>query len=91
MELVSKVRGVGAKTLETLNNNQIYKTSDLVFRFPKKYESFKEDSMLFASDKAQVTVTGTLTSSVDVINHQGSLKSVRFNLLVENELYKIVV
>ena len=62
MEPISKLSGVGEKTKELLNNEGIYTVSDLLFNYPKKYESFKEDSMLFAVDKTDVTTTGIVAS-----------------------------
>lgn len=90
MEPIGNIKGVGEKTKEILNKNGIYTASDIVFNFPKKYESFKEDSLLFAVDKTDVTTTGLVESVPVVVNHRGSLKSLRFNLLVENEVYKII-
>ena len=90
MVSISEIKGVGKKTEEILNNNGIFTANDLVFKFPKKYESFKEDHLLFAVDNTNVTTTGTVVSLPVVVNHRGSLKSLRFDLLVENEIYKII-
>lgn len=90
MEPIGNIKGVGEKTEKILNENGIYSTSDIVFNFPKKYESFKEESLLFAVDKTDVTTTGLVASLPVVVSHRGALKSLRFNLLVENEIYKIV-
>lgn len=89
MEPISKLSGVGEKTKELLNNEGIYSVSDLLFNYPKKYESFKEDSLLFAVDKTDVTTTGVVASLPKVVNHRGTLKSLQFDLLVDNEIYKI--
>lgn len=90
MKLVNELKGVGPATSKILNEHNIYTVSDLLYNFPKKYESFKEDSLLFAVDKTDVTTTGIVASNPRVINHRGTLKSLQFELLVENELYKVV-
>lgn len=89
MEPISKITGVGEKTKIILNEEGIYTASDLLFNYPKKYESFKEDSLLFAIDNTDVTTTGLVASDPKVVNHRGTLKSLQFDLLVENEIYKI--
>ena len=42
MRQIDKLPGVGAKTKEILNNHFIYTIDDLLYYYPKKYESFKE-------------------------------------------------
>lgn len=82
--------GVG-KQLEILfHNHRIETINDLIFTFPKKYQSFKEDSLLFAIDKTEVTVTGQLIDIPKIVNHRGTLKSVQFKLLVDNEVIKVI-
>lgn len=83
-------RGVGKQLEIQFNYNGINTLEDLVLRFPKKYESFKEDSLLFAIDKADVTVRGVVVDIPKVIQHRGTLKSIQFQILVENEKIKVV-
>src|SRR5690606_10979680 len=72
------------------NYNGINSTHDLAFRFPKKYESFSEDSLLLAVDKTDVTVKGIVIDLPKVIQHRGSLKSIQFHILVDHEKIKVV-
>ena len=43
MEL-KEVQGIGPKTLERLNANQIYTVNDLLLTFPKKYTFYNVDN-----------------------------------------------
>lgn len=90
MHRIIEVPGVGKQTESILHGENIYTTRDLVYRFPKKYESFIEDSLLLAVDKTNITTTGIVASTPLVINHRGSLKSLQFKLLVEHELYLVI-
>ena len=90
MEPIGNVKGVGKKTEEILNNNGIYTVSDMLFKYPKKYDSFKEDNLLFAVDKTDVTTVGIVATLPIVVDHRGSLKSLQFKLLVDHELYKVI-
>lgn len=90
MTNIIQVKGVGKQLQLELNHNGIFTTYDLVTRYPKKYESFTEDSLLLAVDKSIITVKGTLVSIPKIVNHRGSLKSLHFELLVEHEIVKVV-
>lgn len=90
MNNIIEVPGVGKQTETIFHSEGIFTTSDLVYRFPKKYESFIEDSLLLAVDKTNITTTGIVASNPVVIHHRGSLKSLQFKLLVEHELYLVI-
>ena len=90
MTNIIQVKGVGKQLQLEFNHNGIFTTYDLVTRYPKKYESFTEDSLLLAVDKSIITVKGTLVSIPKIVNHRGSLKSLHFELLVEHEIVKVV-
>lgn len=83
-------RGVGKQLEIQFNYNGINSTHDLAFRFPKKYESFSEDSLLLAVDKTDVTVKGIVIDLPKVIQHRGTLKSIQFHILVDHEKIKVV-
>ncbi len=90
MKQVGELYGIGQATEKILNEQGIYTVSDLVFYYPKKYDSYKIDSLLFAIDNTEVTTVGVVASVPKIVNHRGTLKSLQFNLLVDNEVYKII-
>ena len=90
MHKIQDVPYVGPKTLSILYKEGIFTPLDMLFRFPKKYESFKEDSLLFAVDKTQVTTRGIVSSVPKVVNHKYPLKSLQFHILVDHETYKVI-
>lgn len=84
------VKGVG-KTLELqFHAHGIHTAYDLLMRYPVKYQSFEEDSLLLAVDKTEVTVTGLVIDLPKIVNHRGNLKSLHFHILVDNEKVKVV-
>ena len=89
MEPIGNVKGVGKKTEEILNNNGIYTGSDMLFNYTKKYYSFKEDNLLFAVDKTDVTTVGIVATLPIVVDIE-FFKSLQFKLLVDHELYKVI-
>lgn len=84
------VKGVGKALEIQFNAHGIYTSYDLLMRFPVKYQSFEEDSLLLAVDKTEVTVNGLVIDIPKIVNHRGNLKSLHFNLLVDNEKIKVV-
>lgn len=84
------VKGVGKALEIQFNAHGIYTPYDLLMRFPVKYQSFEEDSLLLAVDKTEVTVNGLVIDIPKIVNHRGNLKSLHFNLLVDNEKIKVV-
>lgn len=90
MHKIQDVPYVGPKTLSILYKEGIFTPLDMLFRFPKKYDSFKEESLLFAIDKTHVTTRGIVSSLPKVVNHKYPLKSLQFHLLVDNETYKVI-
>lgn len=87
---IKEVPGVGPQTLQHLNQAGIFTTKDLLLKFPKKYDSFQESSLLLAVDKTIVTTTGVVASLPKVIQHRGGLKSLQFKLLVDHETYSVI-
>ncbi|MDY0210406.1 MAG: ATP-dependent DNA helicase RecG [Acholeplasma sp.] len=90
MTNIVDVKGVGKQLKIQFNLNGIFTTYDLLTRYPKKYESFEEDSLLLAVDKTNITVKGLVVSIPKVVNHRGTLKSLHFSLLVNHEIVKVV-
>lgn len=90
MNDIKSVPGVGPQTLQHLNEAGIFTTKDMLLKYPKKYDSFKEGSLLLAVDKTTVTTTGIVATNPVVIQHRGSLKSLQFKLLVDHELYTVI-
>lgn len=88
--LLKDVNGVGPKTFEVFNSNNIYTSQDLIEYFPKKYTSYEEVSLLLAVNDTDVTVTGSVVSIPVVVKHRNNLDSLRFKLLVDGEVYNVI-
>ena len=90
MTRIIDLNGVGKALELQFHSHGIYTAYDLMMRFPAKYQSFEEDSLLLAVDKTEITVRGLVIDLPKVVNHRGNLKSLHFNILVDNEKVKVV-
>lgn len=90
MTRIIDLKGVGKALELQFHSHGIYTAYDLMMRFPAKYQSFEEDSLLLAVDKTEITVRGLVIDLPKVVNHRGNLKSLHFNILVDNEKVKVV-
>lgn len=90
MTRIIDLKGVGKALELQFHSHGIYTAYDLMMRFPTKYQSFEEDSLLLAVDKTEITVRGLVIDLPKVVNHRGNLKSLHFNILVDNEKVKVV-
>ncbi len=89
MEL-KNVKGIGPKTLEKLNNEGIYTSLDLIFRFPKKYDIFEvtNDSIY---EGASVTVNALIVTRPYFIKYRGNVTTAIFYAMINNEKIKCII
>ena len=59
---VSKLRGVGPKTVDNLKTLGIETVEDLLTYFPARYDDFAPTNLETARDKQKITVHGTVVS-----------------------------
>lgn len=90
MKRLIDLKGVGRALELQFQAQGIYTPADLLMRFPVKYQSFEEDSLLLAVDKTEITVKGIVIDIPKIVNHRGDLKSLHFSILVEHEIVKVV-
>ena len=89
MEL-KNVKGIGPKTLEKLNNEGIYTSLDLIFRFPKKYDIFEvtNDSIY---EGISVTVNALIVTRPYFIKYRGNVTTAIFYAMINNEKIKCII
>ena len=80
MEL-KDIKGIGAVTLEKLNNEGITNTNDLIHIFPKKYNVYEIDNERVLSGD-YVTVEATLDSKVTFVSYRKNVKTVIFYAII---------
>ena len=89
MELKS-VQGIGPKTLEKLNANQIYTVKDLLMTFPKKYTFYNVDNQNVFSGE-MVCFKCKVQSRPVVVKTVKHSKAFVFYILVNNMKYKCII
>ena len=89
MEL-KEIKGIGIKTLEILNENEIYSVLDLLNKYPVKYENYQliNEIKKEFNDKV-ITIKTKIVSSVNIYNNS-KIPYVIFNVLFNNNLIKVV-
>lgn len=76
---VSIIKGIGKKTKEELNENNIYTVKDLLYFFPKTYDIFEENPKLLRSEEYTL-IKGTLDSNPVFIKKRTNSNSIIFYL-----------
>lgn len=89
MELKA-VQGIGPKTLERLNANQIYTVNDLLLTFPKKYTFYNVDNENIFSGE-MVCFKCKVHSRAVVVKTVKHAKAFVFYILVNNQRYKCII
>lgn len=76
---VSIIKGIGKKTKEELNENNIYTVKDLLYFFPKTYDIFEENPKLLRSEELTL-IKGTLDANPVFIKKRMNSNSIIFYL-----------
>lgn len=89
MEL-KNVQGIGPKTLEKLNANQIYTVDDLLLTYPKKYTFYNLDnSNVFSGEN--VCFKCKVNSRPVVVKNMGHAKAFVFYIIVNEQRHKCII
>lgn len=84
------VKGIGPKTLERLNNNNIFTIDDLVLNFPKKYDIFEITNDDIHNGEF-VSVNAKIVSRPYFIKYRGNVTTAIFYSIINNERIKCVL
>ena len=84
------VKGIGPKTLERLNNNNIFTIDDLVLYFPKKYDIFEITNDDIKTGEI-VSVNAKIVSRPYFIKYRGNVTTAIFYSIINNEKIKCVL
>ena len=84
------VKGIGPKTLERLNNNNIFTIDDLVLYFPKKYDIFEITNADIKTGEI-VSVNAKIVSRPYFIKYRGNVTTAIFYSIINNEKIKCVL
>ena len=88
---VDTLKGVGPSLAEKLNNLQIFTVQDLLEYFPYRYENFELIDIHLAKHEEKVTVEGKVITACQVQYYSKMKARLQFNILVNQEVVKVVV
>ena len=89
MEL-KDISGIGPKTEEALNSNNIFTANDLLYYFPRVYSIFEIDNNALKSGEL-TTIMGNLTSAPYFIKYRANVNAVILYLNILGETVKCVL
>jgi ATP-dependent DNA helicase RecG len=89
MEL-SKIKGIGPKTLELLNMDGIYSVSDLLVRFPKKYTLYEKTNESIFESQNYILVEALIDTKATIVSFRRNVKTVIFYAYINNIKVKCI-
>ena len=86
MSRLENIKGVGPKTILSLNKLGIYSISDLIEHYPYRYEILKQTSL----NEDNVIICGTIESTV-TLNFFKKINKITFKLNTNGKLINVVI
>ncbi|MBQ9124876.1 MAG: ATP-dependent DNA helicase RecG [Acholeplasmatales bacterium] len=87
---LTDIKGVGKKSLEALNDDNIYTVDDLIHTFPASYTIYEINNDLAFSGE-YVSITGTLTSAPYFLKYKKNVNSILFYIYINNIKLKCIM
>lgn len=89
MEL-SKIKGIGPKTLELLNMDGIYSINDLLVKFPKKYTLYEKTNESIFEAQTNILVEALVDTKATIVSFRRNVKTVIFYAYINNVKVKCI-
>lgn len=89
--MLEEIRGIGPKTILSLNNLGIYTIDDLLNYFPYRYNVFLPTSLINASEKDNVLINGCVENPIKVFFIKRNLNKLSFKLNTGKELINVTI
>lgn len=89
--MLDKIKGIGPKTILSLNSLGIYTLDDLLNYFPYRYNILKPVSLSTASDDDQVLINGYIENPIKVFFIKKNLNKLSFKLNTGTELINVTI
>lgn len=87
--MLDEIKGIGPKTILSLNSLGIYTLDDLLNYFPYRYNVLKPVSLSTASDDDQVLINGYIENPIKVFFIKKNLNKLSFKLNTGTELINL--
>lgn len=88
---VSKVKGIGPKSLSLLNKIGIFTVDDLVTHYPFRYDILKRSNLKEAEDDTKVIVDGRVESIPILLRFKANLTKLNFRLVTADGVVGVSV
>ena len=89
--MLDEIKGIGPKTILSLNSLGIYTLDDLLNYFPYRYNVLKPVSLSSASDDDQVLINGYIENPIKVFFIKKNLNKLSFKLNTSTELINVTI
>lgn len=89
--MLDEIKGIGPKTILSLNSLGIYTLDDLLNYFPYRYNVLKPVSLSTASDDDQVLINGYIENPIKVFFIKKNLNKLSFKLNTSTELINVTI
>lgn len=89
--MLDEIKGIGPKTILSLNSLGIYTLDDLLNYFPYRYNVLKPVSLSSASDDDQVLINGYIENPIKVFFIKKNLNKLSFKLNTGTELINVTI
>lgn len=89
--MLDEIKGIGPKTILSLNTLGIYTLDDLLNYFPYRYNVLKPVSISTASDDDQVLINGYIENPIKVFFIKKNLNKLSFKLNTGTELINVTI
>lgn len=89
--MLDEIKGIGPKTILSLNSLGIYTLDDLLNYFPYRYNVLKPVSLSKVTDDDQVLINGYIENPIKVFFIKKNLNKLSFKLNTGNELINVTI
>lgn len=89
--MLDEIKGIGPKTILSLNSLGIYTLDDLLNYFPYRYNVLKPVSLSTTSDDDQVLINGYIENPIKVFFIKKNLNKLSFKLNTGTELINVTI
>jgi ATP-dependent DNA helicase RecG len=89
MEL-SKIKGIGPKTIELLNMDDIYSINDLLTKYPKKYTLYEKTNLSIFESQTNILVEALVDTKATIVSFRKNVKTVIFYAFINGIKVKCI-
>ena len=89
--MLEEIKGIGPKTLLSLNDLGIYTIDDLLSYYPYKYNIYKPVNLSSMNEEDTALINGTIDGPVRVFFIKRNLNKLSFKLNTDNRIINVVI